>query len=358
MKSVLSLSVAPMICVLASSLLASSLLACSPAAPEPAAPTTTPPPESHSTATAAPTASPEASASATAAAAASTAAPAAAAPEAISGDLALSLDAKLVTHAVCSDKQCLVPGLYPAGAAVDGGAPAAIWSHDLPEKGTSITFPRHSGVDLYGVVLSGKVQLKPLESGAKTVDLGRWGIFRAPGAGVAILSLDGPARVVLAVAGDGGPIAETAAQLKDRKTLKKVAWQSRPSAVETADLGASQDLAWAKGSAHARIGFDHGRASFGLLFTSKTAPVAPHTHDTSWEILAALTAEGTAKRASSAGAAEMTEIAISDGTIVAMPKATLHSFQPAGVRPLFAVQMYLPPGPEQRFKKLAAEAGK
>ncbi len=279
-------------------------------------------------------------------------------PEAISGALPDNLDAKLVTHAVCKDRDCLVPGLYPSGAAVDGGAPAAVWSHDLPDKASSLTFPRHSGVDLYGVVLSGKVRVKLLEASATGFDLTRWKAFRAPGAGVAVVAVDGPARLLLAVAGDGAPIAETAAQLKDRKGMKKVAWHSRPGSLETADLASSQDLTWMGGAMHARIGFEKGRASFGILFGSKDAGVAQHLHDTSWEILAPLTAAGTAKRASSPGTAvtDMTELEMTDGMVVAMPKGTLHAWQPGGKKPLLAVQMYVPPGPEQRFKKLAADA--
>lgn len=281
-----------------------------------------------------------------------------AAPSPIPGDLPADLDAKLVTHAVCKDRECLVPGLYPAGAAVDGGAPAAVWSHDLPEKNTSLTFPRHAGVDLLGVVLSGEVRVKPLEPGAKTFDLGKWGAFRVPGAGATVIATDGAARVVLAIAGDGPPIAETAAQLKDRKTAKQVNWRSRPSPVTTVDLAAAPDLAWGKGAMHARLGFEGGRASLGLLLASKDAPVAPHTHEAEWEILAALTADGTAKRGSAPGATDMTEIPITDGTVVAMPKGVVHAWVPGGTKPLFAVQMYLPPGPEQRFKKLAADASK
>lgn len=286
------------------------------------------------------------------------AAVAAPAPEPISGALPADIDAKLVTHATCNDRDCLVAGLYPAGAAADGGAPAAIWSHDLPDKGTSLTFPRHSGVDLYGLVLSGKVRLKSLEPGTKSNDLAPWGAFRAPGAGVVVVASDGPARVVLAVAGESAPIAETAALLKERKTLKQVAWRSRPQAIEVLDLNATADLAWGKGAVHARLGFEGGRASFGLLFASKDAPVAPHVHDASWEILAPLWADGTARRASAPGSADMSEIPVTDGTVVAIPKGTLHAWVPAGKKPLLAVQMYLPPGPEQRFKKLAADAAK
>lgn len=277
------------------------------------------------------------------------------APSPISGALPAEIDAKLVTHATCGDRECLIAGLYPAGAAADGGAPVAIWSHDLPEKGSSLTFPRHSGVDLYGLVLRGKVRVKPLEPGAKSLDLGVWGAFRAPGAGASTVAVDGPARLVLAVAGENVPIAETAALLKEKKTLKQVAWRTRPGSVESIDMSSAADLAWGQGAMHARLGFENGRASFGLLLASKDAPVAPHVHDSSWEILAPLWADGVAKRAAVAGQQEMSEIAVSDGTVVAIPKGTLHAWAPSGNKPLLAVQIYLPPGPEQRFKKLAGK---
>lgn len=314
-----------------------------------------PRPTATSSATAAPTATPSAMGST--ADSATTAAPSTPpAPQPISGELPANLDEKLVTHAVCNDKDCLVAGLYPSGAAADGGAPAAIWSHDLPEKGSNLTFPRHSGVDLYGVVLSGKVKVSPLEMASKSDELSRWGAFRAPGAGVSVTAVDGAARLVLAIAGDGEPIAQTVALLKDRKSFKKVAWSNRPAPLEFIGLSASPDLAWANGTSHARIGFEKGRASFGILYASKDAPVPQHQHDTSWEILAPLTADGTARRASSAGGGDMMEIPITDGMVVAMPKATQHAWVPGGKKPLFAIQMYVPPGPEQRFKKLAADS--
>ena len=319
-----------------------------PPPPPPAGHLPPPPPVVTSTATASASGVPSATASA-----GPTAPPE---PSPISGELPLDLDAKLVTHAVCNDRDCLVPGLYPSGAAADGGAPAAIWSHDLPDKASSLTFPRHSGVDLYGVVLSGKVRVKPLEMSSKGDDLGRWGVFRAPGAGVAVAAVDGPARLVLAVVGDGGPIAETVALLKDRKSFKKVAWSNRPAPIETANLATAQDLSWAKGTSHARIGFEKGRASLGILFASKDAAVPQHQHDTSWEILAPLTADGTAKKATSSGSMELMEIPITDGMVVAMPKATQHAWVPGGKKALLAIQMYVPPGPEQRFKKLSADA--
>jgi mannose-6-phosphate isomerase-like protein (cupin superfamily) len=44
---------------------------------------------------------------------------------------------------------------------------------------------------------------------------------------------------------------------------------------------------------------------------------------------------------------------MTDGMVVAIPKGALHAWEPAGSKPLIALQIYVPPGPEQRFKKLA-----
>ena len=330
-----------------------ALLSCGPATP-----TATPPlatATASATATAAPSATPSAEATAAPTASATATAEAPKPPEPIAGELPQARDFKLVIHAVCKDRDCLVPNMYPAGAAAEGGAPAAIWSHELPDKASSLTFPRHRGVDLYGVVLSGKVKLKPEEMQSKSVELDAYKAFRAEGAGVIVAADGGPARLILAVASDGEPIAQTAALLKDRKTLKKVAWSARPSTIEVVDFVSAADLAWGGGAMHARLGFTKGRASFGLLLASKDASVARHLHDASWEVLAPLTADGTFKRAGTTGpdASDLTDIPMMDGEVAAMPKNTLHQWIPAGKKPLFAVQMYVPPGPEQRFKKLA-----
>jgi hypothetical protein len=44
------------------------------------------------------------------------------------------------------------------------------------------------------------------------------------------------------------------------------------------------------------------------------------------------------------------------GAVVAVPIGVRHAWIPSGKERLFAVQMYHPPGPEQRFKELAAQS--
>jgi mannose-6-phosphate isomerase-like protein (cupin superfamily) len=280
-----------------------------------------------------------------------------ASPSAMPGALPTDIDGKLAAHTVCAQKECAVPGLYPpipALAAGDAKSPAAVWSHDIQAAGSSVSFPRHAGLDLFGVVLKGGVKLK----GAETADAGpsaaAWVAFRAPGAGLSVTASEANTRVIFALVSPGDPIVGAAAAIrgKDAKTL---AWKDRSSPLQVVDLNASKDLAWGGGSMHARMGIegDVQRASLSVLMASKDAPVASHKHDTSWEILIALRAEGTAQRAASAEATETAPVKVTDGMVVAIPKGALHAWQPAGSKPLIALQIYVPPGPEQRFKKLA-----
>lgn len=281
-------------------------------------------------------------------------APKPAGPSPMAADLPQDVEGKLSAHEVCAQKECAIAGLYPPLVSIDGKAPAALWSHDLGAENTSLVFPKHRGVDLYGVVLKGKAAIMGAERGAARKDAVPWTAFRAPGAGVSVVAAAPNTRIVFALVGDGEPIAETVVKLRG-KDGKKLAWNERPSPVALSDLKASSDLAWGGGAMHARIGFEGEgqRASLGLLMASKDAPVPEHRHDTSWEFLAVLSVDGTLKRADSAASTETKAIPLTDGQVVMIPKAHLHAFQPGNTKNLVAIQLYLPPGPEQRFKKLA-----
>lgn len=269
----------------------------------------------------------------------------------VSGALPRDLSAPLSPHASCDKPSCDVGGLFPKGAA-DGAAPAAVWTQDIGKIDGVVTMPRHAGVDLYGVVLRGAVRLEATP-GKRGDALGVWKAFRVPGAGVAVVAVEAQSRVLLAVVTGGEPVADAAARLA--RDGASVSWKQRPAAVEVADLAAAADLAWAGGAMHARTAFagDGQRASLGVLIASADATVAQHQHDGSWEVLAALRASGMAKRAAGPGATDLAAIPVEDGAVVAMPKATQHAWMPGGKKPLVAVQLYVPPGPEQRFKQLA-----
>lgn len=81
---------------------------------------------------------------------------------------------------------------------------------------------------------------------------------------------------------------------------------------------------------------------------SGTAAVAQHTHPGTWEVLCATEAAGTFTLA---GAARR----LGPRQCVTVPPDTPHSWQPDPGSNLVATQFYWPPGPEQRFRKLAAD---
>jgi quercetin dioxygenase-like cupin family protein len=80
----------------------------------------------------------------------------------------------------------------------------------------------------------------------------------------------------------------------------------------------------------------------GKLSLKAGAEVKPHQHDTSMEIVVIQSGRGTFSI--DGGVYE-----VGAGDAVVIPKATVHTFV-AGPVKVEAVQFYLPPGPEQRFR--------
>jgi mannose-6-phosphate isomerase-like protein (cupin superfamily) len=133
----------------------------------------------------------------------------------------------------------------------------------------------------------------------------------------------------------------------------KAGWTKRPAPVTSVELDKQPDLAWGGGAYHARLAFEDGSASLGSLMASKSAPVRQNVHEHEWEILAILSGDGTLVR-TVGGREEATPIAA--GTFASIAPGVPHAYRPAGTSALVAVQLFLPPGPEQRFKKLASGA--
>ena len=78
------------------------------------------------------------------------------------------------------------------------------------------------------------------------------------------------------------------------------------------------------------------------------APVAEHVHPDSWEILCAVDAAGTFTL-------DGKDQRLGPKQIVVVPPNTKHAWKPDDGKKLVAIQLYGPPGPEQRFKKLAEQ---
>lgn len=83
--------------------------------------------------------------------------------------------------------------------------------------------------------------------------------------------------------------------------------------------------------------------SLGTLEGDKTLNVPEHTHDSSAEVLWIQDGSGTMRVGDETRP-------IRPGTFVYVPPNTIHGFEPDGSRPLFAYQVYMPSGPEQRFR--------
>lgn len=142
---------------------------------------------------------------------------------------------------------------------------------------------------------------------------------------------------------------------------------SRPAPAKTVVRGAAAaKLEWAHGTMTARLdvappnGTDAkgaGKPDAGAkptlspeLYLGRldgTGAVAEHIHATQWEILAAVEASGTF-------VLDGTEGRLGPRQIVMVPPGAKHAWKPEPGSRLVAVQMYTPPGPEQRFVALAA----
>ncbi len=115
---------------------------------------------------------------------------------------------------------------------------------------------------------------------------------------------------------------------------------------------ATPPVTWAGGAMTAHL--DVGRSISPTLYVGRlegTSGVGEHVHADSWEILAAIDASGTFTRRSGT---KLVEQHLSARQVVAIPPGTKHAWKPDLGSKLVAIQMYLPPGPEERFLALAA----
>ncbi len=110
------------------------------------------------------------------------------------------------------------------------------------------------------------------------------------------------------------------------------------------------DLAWANGRMHVHLDVQNELARTAYVGRFEAAVAVPeHEHDASWEVLATIEGKGTLTVAGK-------PIELAPRSVVAIPPATKHAFVPADGARLVAIQIYTPPGPEERFKSLAAPA--
>jgi mannose-6-phosphate isomerase-like protein (cupin superfamily) len=262
-------------------------------------------------------------------------------------------------RAECAKETCTLAHLVPdeVRPALSDGAPAVLWEQVIAER-SSVVFPRDEMIEVMGVVLDGDVDLTAMEAAPKGTTVGgRWSGFRAPGGGVSLNGMGGKAARLALVVVATPPGQSLSAHLDQRDrpgAPPSWNWQARARRIETFSFADRPDLAWGGGAYHARVGWeadDRAAAVIDVLRFSAAAGVAEHTHDQAWEILALLEGDGVLVRRT-ASAEE--RIPARAGTLVTIPPGQRHSFKPSGKEPFLAIQVYTPPGPEQRFQKLAA----
>ena len=113
---------------------------------------------------------------------------------------------------------------------------------------------------------------------------------------------------------------------------------------------AAPELTWAGGKMHAHLDVEKSlspAAYMGRL--GGAAPVAEHTHPDSWELICSIEATGTFR-------VDGQDRRMTSGECAVVPPGVKHQWTPDPGTSLTAVQMYVPPGPEQRFRALAAAA--
>lgn len=132
----------------------------------------------------------------------------------------------------------------------------------------------------------------------------------------------------------------------------RCAVKTRPSPETTlVKASAAPALVWGRGAMQAHLDVEKDRspeAYFGRL--AGTLPVAEHAHAGSWEVLVAVEGEGSF-------VLDGAPHDVHDESVVVIPAGKKHAWKPVPGKKLVAFQLYLPPGPEQRFRTLAEDAG-
>ncbi len=145
--------------------------------------------------------------------------------------------------------------------------------------------------------------------------------------------------------------------LADEALIDAVDWQvapdnpaclARTNEVVVSDPTRSGPFVHAGGRLSVMIYLDQTRdgppvASLGTLRGDPTLGVPEHIHERSAEVLWIQEGSGTMR-------VGQHYRSIRPGTFVYVPPQTIHGFVPDGSRSLFAYQVYLPAGPEQRFR--------
>jgi mannose-6-phosphate isomerase-like protein (cupin superfamily) len=314
--------------------------------------------------------------------------------QAIDAALPVAAPSPLIQRAECLKGTCTLSRWVPdeMQKTLHDRGEVVIWEEVIADK-AKVVFPGDKEIEIAGVVLEGSVGVVLREEkNPEPIKVAQWQGFRAPGGGVTLSVLYGQrARIalVVAVTSAGDTLAKHIERWnKDKKAFE---WKERQKRFLSIDFAKIEDLAWGKGAYHARLGWDLSKAPEGaasgpqakagesedtpalavnLLRFSRDAPLFEHVHDRERECLAILEGNGelmlklgTSAKATadgSAGSAAPSEmnVPVESGTVVCIPSGMRHAWRPSGKEAFFAIQVFCPPGPEQRFKMLAGKPWK
>lgn len=237
------------------------------------------------------------------------------------------------------EKACEVHTMVPPAAWIEG---APLVMYDLDTGTTGARFGYDPRLDLFLWVVDGKIQVT-LDQGGPTVDVAPWQLVRVRGGGAKVASSSSSRVVVVAARLDQKPIeAPNKAYVEYKVTDREP--------IAFFDAKKREHLTWGKGAFHFWTGQTAASLALNALLARKDAGVPAHQHDKEWECLFALDGEG--ELVLGEGGKDGV-VPMGPGQKVCVPPGKIHQWKPKGTRPLVAVQAYSPPGPEQRFKKLA-----
>ncbi len=256
----------------------------------------------------------------------------------------------------CTQPQCAVDIALPK-TKLEGAtepAPARLWEQEIAE-GSKVVISRDDALTVVGVVLAGAARMdaKDVREAFKSdvPALQPLDGFAVKGGGLVVRGERSGTRLLLAsVAGRDA---------KGALRTKGSPWTVRPGGAEgiVAFSLQGEPVRWGVGGYAAVIGLEKrdgpmpvpADASCSLLAIGSPKGVAEHVHADEWEMLAILSGSGTMTLGKADAARK---VDVKAGSIVAIPKGVPHAFVPTEM-PLQAIQLYVPPGPEQRFRKLA-----
>lgn len=273
---------------------------------------------------------------------------------------------------LCERGLCVMPVVFETPTT------PAITRTCIVEPGATLEVPGSNNFDVMGVVVAGELALRRTPINDMPVTATSWTAFRRADGSLLLANSPStpPAAVVIVVArtvaqpvsigpatAPAGTSKTTAQTMYNARLMDLVPNYRRASIAPTMGepiqlvaLSSLDVLSWGGGAFRARLAFEapiSPRASLGVLVGAARAGVAEHVHETSYELLTPVMADGMVRIPSTGDESLGMQSVVRPGDSQVIPAGTRHAWVPAGTVPLIAVQAYAPPGPEQRFRVMS-----